>query len=64
MAEDHPFSITVERIVDIASRFRRSIYETGKLREHSTHTYATKREALADAQRVMQRFITHWQIGK
>jgi hypothetical protein len=64
MAEDHPFTITVERIIDIANRFRWNIYENGRLREHSPNSYATKREALADAQRVLQRLVTHWQIGK
>jgi hypothetical protein len=46
MGEDHPFSITVERILDIVSRFRWSIYENGKLRDLSPNSYATKREAL------------------
>jgi hypothetical protein len=65
MAEDHPFTIGIERhIKTAASRFRWSIYESGKLRQHSPHTYATKREALADAHRVLQQFITRWQIGK
>jgi hypothetical protein len=63
MAEDHPFTITVERIIDISNRFRWNIYENGRLREHSPNSYATKREALADAQMVLQRLVTHWQTG-
>jgi hypothetical protein len=64
MAEDHPFTITVERIIDIVNRFRWNIYDTGKLREHSSESFATLREAQADAEKVMQRLITRWQTGK
>jgi hypothetical protein len=64
MAEDHPFTIAVERNIDIVDRFRWSIHENGKLREHSPISYATKREALADAQRVLQRLVRRWQVDK
>ncbi|SEE86316.1 hypothetical protein SAMN05444161_7511 [Rhizobiales bacterium GAS191] len=64
MAEDHPFTIAVERHVDLLSRFRWIIYENGTLCETSSGSFATKREALADAQRVMQRLVTRWRIGK
>jgi hypothetical protein len=65
MAEDHPFTITVERNIDIVSRFRWLIYEDGKLRERSSsRSHATQREALMDAQKVLKKLVTNWQIGK
>jgi hypothetical protein len=64
MAEDHPFTIAVERNTDIVDRFRWSIHENGTLREQSPSSYPTKREALADAQKVMHRLVTRWQAGK
>jgi hypothetical protein len=61
MAQDHPFAITVECNIDIVNRFRWNIYEDGKLRERSpSRSYATKREALADAQKVLERLIAVW----
>jgi hypothetical protein len=64
MAEDHPFTIDIDRDVAITSNFRWSIHENGKLREHSSTSYETKREALLGARKVLQRLVTHWQTGK
>jgi hypothetical protein len=65
MSEDHPFTITVERNIDIVNRFRWLIYEDGKLRERSSsRSHATKREALMDAEKVLKKLVARWQTGK
>jgi hypothetical protein len=66
VAKPHPFEIDVARNVDDlgVSRFRWSIYRDGQSRENSPHSYATKREALAEAERVMQKRVAQWRTDQ
>jgi hypothetical protein len=66
VAKPHPFEIDVARNVDNlgVSRFRWSIYRDGQSRENSPHSYATKREALAEAERVIQKRVAQWRIDQ
>jgi hypothetical protein len=64
MAEDHPFTVNIElHIEERVRRYRWSIYESGYPRDHSSKSYATIREAQADADKVTQKLITTWRIG-
>jgi hypothetical protein len=62
MADNHPFTIKIEPHPEGVRRSRWSIYEGGRLRDHSPESYATMREAKANADKVMQKLITNWQI--
>ena len=61
MTDDGPFTFTVERR-DV--RYRWSLYKIGILTEHSLLSYATKREAEAEATQMMRRRIARWRLGK
>jgi hypothetical protein len=52
MVAKHPFSIRIE-LADSGEnrRYCWSIYEKGNVLANSPHSYATKREATADAER-------------
>lgn len=55
MVEKHPYSIRLETNSDGPSRrYCWSIYEGGKLLANSAHSFATKREATAEAERRAQ----------
>jgi hypothetical protein len=55
MAEKHPYSIKLEPNSDGENRrYCWSIYEGDKLLANSAHSYATKREAIAEAERRAQ----------
>jgi hypothetical protein len=65
VAEDHPFTVNIE--LHVAQRVRRyqwSICESGKPRDRSTKSFATMREAPADADEVMEKLIRAWRTGK
>jgi hypothetical protein len=64
MAGDHPFTIKIEQDAERERRYLWIIYEGARLRERSSHSYATIRHAKADAERFMQRLITIWQSNK
>jgi hypothetical protein len=57
MAENHPFTITVEPDLLRDGRFRWTLYENGQPRTRSPFSYATKREALADAAKALDKQI-------
>ncbi|SDR49692.1 hypothetical protein SAMN05519103_03972 [Rhizobiales bacterium GAS113] len=64
MAENHPFTIKIEPHIEGSSRYRWSVYERGKLRDQSLTSYATIREAHADAIKVLQKLIAIHRIDK
>jgi hypothetical protein len=53
MAEKHPFTIRLEPDLLRDRRFRWTLYENGQLRKRSVVSYATKREAIADATKAL-----------
>ena len=58
MANNHPFTINIE--LNVEERVRRycwSVCESGRPRDHSSSSYATMRDAQADADKVMQKLI-------
>jgi hypothetical protein len=64
MAEDHPFTTKVEpRIIDVG-RHRWNIFRSQQPLESSGESYATKREALAAADKRVQKLVADWRIGK
>ena len=64
MAEDHPFTITVEPDLLRDGRFRWTLRENEQPRNRSTVSYATKREALADAAKALDKQIADWRPGQ
>jgi hypothetical protein len=60
MAENHPFTITVESDLLRDGRFRWTLCENGQVRNRSAISYATKREALADATKALEKQIADW----
>jgi len=60
MAENHRFTITVEPDLSRGHRFRWTLYENGQPRNRSPVSYATRREAVADATRALEKQIADW----
>jgi hypothetical protein len=60
MAEDHPFTITVEPDLLRDGCFRWTLCENGQPRNRSAISYVTKREALADATKALEKQIADW----
>jgi hypothetical protein len=60
MAEDHPFTAKID--VDPLSerRFRWTVCEGVQVHMRSPHSYATRREAVADADKAMAKCIATW----
>jgi hypothetical protein len=63
MAENHPFTITVEPDLLREGRFRWAVCENGQPRNRSAVSYATKREATADATKALEKLIADWRRG-
>jgi hypothetical protein len=61
MPEIHEFKIKIEPDVDRAGRYRWNISEGGKVRDKSLYSYATKREAQADADKFVEKLNATWQ---
>jgi hypothetical protein len=64
MAENHPFTIMVERDLLRDGRFRWMLCENGQVRNRSPFSYATKREALADATKALEKQIADWRRAR
>ena len=64
MVENHPFTIEVEPDLLRDGRFRRTLYENGQHRNRSPVSYATKREALADATKALEKQIADWRPAR
>jgi len=61
MAEDHQFTIAVEPALSRGHRFRWTLYEDGQPRNRSPVSYATRREAVSDAAKALEKQIADWQ---
>ena len=64
MAENHPFTVTIEPDLLRDGRFRWTLYENEQPRNRSPVSYATKREALADATKALEKQIAHWRPAR
>lgn len=64
MAAEHPFTIKIEPALLGVGRCRWMLYELGYTRDRSTVSYATRREAEADATKIMQKRIAAWRNAK
>jgi hypothetical protein len=64
MGQDHPFTVEIREHLNEERRFGWKIFENGKARDESPMHFSTKREAVTDAQKVMQRLVTRWQTDK
>jgi hypothetical protein len=60
MAENHRFTIAVESDLSRGHRFRWTLYEDGQSRNRSPVSYATRREAVADAAKALEKRIADW----
>jgi len=56
----HPFSVKVERDLLNEVRSRWAICEGDQIVIRSPHSYATRREAQAEAQKALQRHVDRW----
>jgi hypothetical protein len=62
MPQNHPFTIRIETESGAESRrYHWSIFEGAKLRGNSAHSYATRREATAEAERRALQLSTNLQ---
>jgi hypothetical protein len=64
LIENHPFTIRVEPDLLRDRRFRWTLYENGQLRNRSLVSYATEREAVADATKALDREIANWRPAR
>jgi len=64
MAENHRFTITVEPDLSRGHRFRWTIHENGQVRNRSPVSYATRREALVDATKALDKQIANWRPAR
>jgi len=61
MTEPSPYTIYVSADPERIDRFRWSICEAAKERDKSMYSFATRREAQADAERFVDKLIITWQ---
>jgi hypothetical protein len=61
MEEPSPYTIYVIQDPDRINRYRWAIYENGKKRDGSFHSFATMREAQVDAEAFVEKLIITWQ---
>jgi hypothetical protein len=64
MAENHPFTISVKPDLLRDGRFRWALCENEQPLHRSPVSFATKREALADASKALEKQIAHWRPGR
>jgi hypothetical protein len=64
MDQDHPYTIKVEPHGFRPGRFRWSVREDGRECDRSSDSYATRGEAEAEADKVMQKLIAKWREPK
>jgi len=60
MVENHPFTIMVEPDLLRDGRFRWTLCENGQPRIRSSVSYATRREALADTSKALDKQVAAW----
>ena len=61
MEEPSPFTIHIVSDPDRFGRYRWRIIEQGKARDASMYSFATKREAQADAEKFVEKLLITWQ---
>jgi hypothetical protein len=64
MGQDHPFTVVIREHLNEERRYGWKIFENGKARDESPMHFSTKREAVTDAQKAMQRLVTRWRTDK
>ena len=57
------FTVKVEPDPARLWRYRWAVLEAGKPRDRSVYTFATRREAQADAEKFVQKLRTTWQAS-
>ncbi len=60
MAPVSPFVVKIERDADHQGRFRWFIFQDGAMRDASVYSFATKRQAQADADKFVQKLNETW----
>jgi hypothetical protein len=60
MAERANFTIQIEPDAERPGRHRWTTLENGKYRDRSTYSYATKHEALRDAEKFLEKLNETW----
>jgi hypothetical protein len=60
MSDLQDFKIKVEPDLDRAGRYRWSISEGGRARDKSLYSFATRREAQADADKFVEKLNATW----
>jgi hypothetical protein len=61
MAEDHQFSVRVEPDAFRKGRFHWALFKATQVYNRSETSFATKREAAAEAAKVLEKRIAAWQ---
>jgi hypothetical protein len=60
MLEIEPYSVRVREDAHRPSRYRWDVFETERLRDTSTFSFATRREAQTDADKFVLKLIATW----
>jgi hypothetical protein len=60
MAEDHQLSIAIERDPERPERYAWVLYRGGEVRARSLDSYASKREANAEAAIILAKQVAAW----
>jgi hypothetical protein len=60
MAENSAYVAKVEPDPDRPGRYRWRIFENGRMRDASTYSFSTKREAKADADKFVEKLTATW----
>jgi hypothetical protein len=62
MAEDHQITVVVERDLLRAGRYRWTVLHSGQPQNRSEMSFATRREAEADAAKALKKNISDWNL--
>jgi len=64
MTQDPPFVVKIERDEHHQGRFRWRVFQGGTMRDASVYSFATKRQARADADKFVQKLAATWRTIK
>jgi len=64
MPQDSPFVVKIERDAAHQGRFRWRVFQDGMMRDASVYSFATKRQAQADADKFVQKLKDTWRVLK
>jgi hypothetical protein len=64
MAEDHHFTVRIEPETSQSGRYRWTLFKSNQPYNRSEMSFATKREATAEAAKVLDRRIAAWQAAR